>query len=480
MSEKIYACVLYLLAPHFYRVYGEEATRLIRDRCRDEQGFRSKIGLWLDLLADLVFAAIRDDRFARYMLPWRLAAADAMKPAPSFVAVGGGLPHTAALLAGGALSLGILATFPALIGHGGRSQATSLSLPGSFQFSAPTRAMSAGSLVDEQNRLARARLFGTPDLSGRLAGGLLTRADAGIDVSEKKRVLDGAIANLREYYVYPSVAQKMINALLTHERNGDYKNETNGADFAALLTRQLQDVSHDRHLRVVYSAAELPDHAPGPEGDAGFRSMLKRENCGFRKLAVLPHNIGYVKFDGFGPVSLCRDTGAAAMQFLAHVDALIFDLRENHGGDPHMVSFMASYLFDRRTHLNDIYNPRDKSTEEFWTAEDVPGPKFGKKPVYVLTSAATFSGGEEFTYDLKNLKRGVIVGETTGGGAHPVMMHRIDAHFIIGVPFARPINPVSKTDWEGTGVTPDVKVKPADALEVAEQLAVRKLKHTQE
>jgi C-terminal processing protease CtpA/Prc len=143
-----------------------------------------------------------------------------------------------------------------------------------------------------------------------------------------------------------------------------------------------------------------------------------------------------------------------------------------------MVSFMASYLFDRRTHLDDIYSQLDKSTEEFWT-EDVAGPKFGQKPVYVLTSARTFSGAEEFTYDLKNLKRAVVVGETTGGGAHLVMLHRIGAHFVIGVPFARPINPVSKTGWEGTGVAPDVKVKSADALEIAEQLARCKLEHKQ-
>ncbi|MFZ0590456.1 MAG: S41 family peptidase [Bryobacteraceae bacterium] len=261
--------------------------------------------------------------------------------------------------------------------------------------------------------------------------------------------------------------------------HGDYKNETDGADFAALLTKHLQDVSHDRHLRVVYSAAEVPPLGP-PEADPNFRSMLERDNCAFRKVEVLPHNIGYVRFNGFGPVSLCRDTAAAAMQFLAHVDALIFDLRENQGGDPHMVAFMASYLFDRRTHLNDIYTQRDKSTEEFWTAEDVAGPKFAKKPVYVLISATTFSGAEEFTYDLKNLKRAVIVGATTGGGAHLVMLHRIDAHFTIGVPFARPINPITKTDWERTGVAPDVKVKSPDALEVAEQLAVRKLQHKQE
>jgi C-terminal processing protease CtpA/Prc len=292
-------------------------------------------------------------------------------------------------------------------------------------------------------------------------------------------VLNGVIANLRESYVYPNVAREMINALLTHERNGDYENETTGSDFAALLTKHLQDVSHDLHLRVVYSATEVPPLGP-PNADPNFQSMLERDNCAFRKVEVLPHNIGYVKFDAFAPASLCRDTAATAMRFLAHVDGLIFDLRENQGGDPHMVSFMASYLFDRRTHLNDIYSQLDKSTEEFWTSEDVAGPKFGKKPVYVLTSAGTFSGAEEFTYDLKNLKRAVVVGETTAGGAHLVMMHRIDAHFIIGVPFARPINPISKTDWEGTGVAPDVPVKSADALDAAKQLAMRKLEHNQE
>jgi C-terminal processing protease CtpA/Prc len=283
------------------------------------------------------------------------------------------------------------------------------------------------------------------------------------------------IENLNKYYVYPNIAQKMVSAVTTHERAGEYSRAMDGEAFAGLLTQQLQDVSHDRHLRVVYSAAELPGHPPGPEGDASFRRMLKRENCGFRKVEVLPHNIGYVQFEGFGPRDLCRETGAAAMQFVAHTDALIFDLRENHGGDPHMVAFMASYLFDRRTHLNDIYNPTEKSTDEFWTSQDVPGPKFDTQPVYVLTSAETFSGGEEFTYDLKNLKRAVIVGETTGGGAHPVMLHRIDAHFGIGVPFARPINPITKTDWEGTGVAPDVRVKAADALETAERLAEKKL-----
>src|SRR5690348_12272392 len=110
MSEKVYACMLYLLAPHFYRVYGEEATRLVRDRCRDERGVVSKIRLWFDLLADLVVAVVRDARFTRQALHSRMGAAHAMEAIPSFAVVRSGWPPTVALLVGGAFSFGILAT----------------------------------------------------------------------------------------------------------------------------------------------------------------------------------------------------------------------------------------------------------------------------------------------------------------------------------------------------------------------------------
>ncbi|HEY6414403.1 MAG TPA: S41 family peptidase [Edaphobacter sp.] len=163
------------------------------------------------------------------------------------------------------------------------------------------------------------------------------------------------------------------------------------------------------------------------------------------------------------------------MNFLAHTDAVIFDLRENGGGDPKMVSLIATYLFDQPEHLNDLYERKTDTTTQYWTQPFVPGTKLGDKPVYVLTSNRTFSGAEEFTYDLKNLKRATIVGETTGGGAHPVRGVRVDDHFVVGVPFARAVNPVSKTNWEGTGVEPDVSVKAADALTTAQKLAESKL-----
>jgi C-terminal processing protease CtpA/Prc len=136
-----------------------------------------------------------------------------------------------------------------------------------------------------------------------------------------------------------------------------------------------------------------------------------------------------------------------------------------------MVAYVSSYLFSTRTHLNDLWERKSGKTEEFWTRDDIAGRRFGgEKPVYVLTSARTFSGAEEFSYNLKSLKRATIVGETTGGGAHPVSGHRIDEHFMIGVPFARAINPITRTNWEGVGVEPDVKVLAADALATALKL----------
>ena len=203
---------------------------------------------------------------------------------------------------------------------------------------------------------------------------------------------------------------------------------------------------------------------------------MERVNCGFKKAEILEDNIGYLKFDFFADPGICGPTVVAAMNFLANVDAIIFDLRENGGGDPKMVAFVSSYLFAERTHLNDLWTRKGDVTEQYWTGPYVPGKSLDGKPAFVLTSKNTFSGGEEFTNNLKVLKRAKIVGETTGGGAHPVRGHRITEHFGIDVPFARAINPVTHTNWEGTGVEPDVKVNGSQALEEAIKLATEGIK----
>jgi hypothetical protein len=297
-----------------------------------------------------------------------------------------------------------------------------------------------------------------------------------VDAAERKKVIDGVESDLKEYYVEPTAAQQMTDALKAHEAKGDYAAISDGDALAERLTKDLQDVSHDKHLRVEFSPFKMPERTePTPEDLARFHQQMEHNNCAFGKVEILPNNIGYIKFDGFMDASFCGPTVVAAMGFVAHTDAIIFDIRQNGGGQPAMVTLIASYLFDHPTHLIDIYNRKEDSTTQNWTLSYLPGARLTKQPVFVLTSKRTFSGAEEFAFDLKNQKRATIVGETTGGGAHPVSGHTVADYFTIGVPFAKSLDPVTRTNWEGTGVEPDVKVPEADALTTAEKLAMEKI-----
>jgi retinol-binding protein 3 len=300
--------------------------------------------------------------------------------------------------------------------------------------------------------------------------------DRSLDAATRDRVIDAIAAKLAELYVFPEVAAKMDQALRAHQSSGAYDKVGESRAFAQLLTEQLQAVSHDRHLRVQFVPQVLPakEAEPTAADEEEMRAHLDGINCGFQKAERLDGDIGYIKFDMFGPPKICGAKATAAFAALGDVRAVIFDLRENGGGDPAMVAFVSSYLFAKKTHLNDIYERKDNKTTPYWTDPKVPGKKLAKQPVYVLTSQHTFSGAEEFAYNLKNLKRATIIGETTGGGAHPTRGARVDDHFMIGVPFARAINPITKTNWEGTGVEPDVKVPAADALETAKKLAAKR------
>jgi retinol-binding protein 3 len=306
-----------------------------------------------------------------------------------------------------------------------------------------------------------------------------TPVNVTLDAAMRHKVIAGINSDLTEFYIEPTVARQMEDAVLAHEKAGDYNSITDGDAFAERLTTDLRAVSHDLHLRVNFTPFKVPEHhEPTPEERARFRQQMEHDNCAFQKVEILPGNIGYVKFDGFMDADVCAPTAIAAMNFIAHTDAVIFDLRQNGGGDPTMVSFIASYLFDEPRHVNDLYNRHDDATHQYWTSAYVPGPRLADQPVFVLTSNHTFSGAEEFTYDLKTQKRATIVGETTGGGAHPIAGHTVADYFTIAVPWGKPINPVTKKDWEGTGVEPDVKVPAADALTTAEKLATEKIQAT--
>jgi len=304
--------------------------------------------------------------------------------------------------------------------------------------------------------------------------------DMTLDAATRALVIDRALALLNEHYVFPDVAKQMEAAMRQQQQQGAYDAITSALAFRARLEADLRAVSKDKHLRVFYSAKPTPERpesgAPPEKEREEFRAHFTRQNFCFERVERLAGNIGYVDFRCFGPPDVIAETVAAVFTFLGHTYALIVDLRENRGGDPAGVALISSYLFDKPTHLNDIYSRRDDRTKQFWTLPSVAGRRLTGTDVYVLTSAQTFSGAEEFTYNLKNLKRAKIIGEVTGGGAHPVSGHRINAHFGIGVPFARPINPITKTNWEGTGVEPDEKVPARQAFHVAHLQALESLR----
>ncbi len=317
-----------------------------------------------------------------------------------------------------------------------------------------------------------------------LAGTLLAQGpgpgpDMKMDAAMRAEVIDGACRELNAAYVFPETAKKMEQHVRERQQQKAYDSITSAREFAAMLTDDMLSVSHDKHLRVVYSSEKVPEmrrETPTPEQLEQQRSQGARGNFGFEKLERLIGNIGYLDLRGFNPAAFMADTAVAAMNFLANTEALIIDLRFNGGGDPAAVQLLCSYLYGpgEVIHLNDLYWRPSNETQQWWTLAYLPGKRYPKKDVYILTSNRTFSAAEEFTYNLKNLKRATIVGETTGGGAHPGGPRRINDHFFVGVPSGRAINPISKTNWEGTGVEPDVKVPAARALTTAHLMALEK------
>jgi len=305
--------------------------------------------------------------------------------------------------------------------------------------------------------------------------------DMKIDAATRTQVIETLVKNLNDSYVFPDVAKQMGESVRGRLQKGEYDQMTGASAFAKALTEHLQAVSHDKHLRVRYSNEAIPAQSsnrrePSPEERQNMLRYYGTVNYGFEKIERMAGNIGYLDLRGFAVADMAGDTLAAAMNFVGNTEALIIDLRQNGGGDPAMVTLLCSYLFGQEpVHINDLYWREGNRTEEFWTKKSVPGKRYEGKDVYVLTSNRTFSGGEEFAYDMKNLKRATLVGETTGGGANPGGPVRLTEHFDVFIPAGRAISPITKTNWEGTGVKPDVEVPKELALKTAYLMALNKL-----
>ncbi len=282
-----------------------------------------------------------------------------------------------------------------------------------------------------------------------------------MSAADRAELVERVARVLLDNYVFPDVARKMAEKIRAAVKAGDYDALKGEGALAARLTQDLRSISRDRHLAVRFQPESAGGESQGLRASDGGSS---RDNFEFKKVEHLDGNIGYLRLDLFHDSPEAMKTADAAMAFLRHVDGLIIDLRQNRGGSPAMIRHITSYFFQARTHLNSMIDRGGSVVAEFWTG-DVPGAKFrADLPIYVLTSSYSFSGAEEFAYNLKNLKRATIVGETTGGGAHPVRPHRIDDRFVVNVPFQRAMNHITRTNWEGVGIEPDVKVAAEAAL----------------
>jgi len=304
-----------------------------------------------------------------------------------------------------------------------------------------------------------------------------------LDAAKKSAIIDEIALLLNTNYIFAETAKKMEDALRGQLKKGDFDKLNTAPEFAQAVSRTLTAVSKDGHIGFAFSPERAADfrRLQGQSEDEARKVRERqlresqRDNFGFYKVERLPGAVGYLDFRYFASPDQAGPTAIAAMNFLAHCDAVIIDLRQNGGGQPAQIQLICSYFFDEPVHLNDLYTRSTDSTEHFWTLPYVPGPKPVHADLYILTSRRTFSGAEEFTYNMKNLKRATVIGETTGGGAHPTRAMIVQTDYILRVPFARAINPVSKTNWEGTGVAPDIPVPADQAYDRAYSMAVEKL-----
>mgnify|MGYP000101618948 CR=1 FL=1 len=311
---------------------------------------------------------------------------------------------------------------------------------------------------------------------------LAQKEDATLTKKQAGVTIDSIGNKLRANYIFPEVADKMIAALESNLKKGNYKTITDPQEFASKLTEDLQSISHDKHLRVMYNPERIAEQEKVVTAEDSIKylneyvSNMQRSNFGFNKVEILEGNIGYLDLRSFSDTEYAGETAVAAMNFLSNTDAIIIDLRQNGGGSPAMIQLITSYLYGAEpVHLNNFYwRPTDTHTQT-WTLPHVSGKRNPDADVYVLTSSRTFSAAEEFSYNLKNLERATLIGETTGGGAHPGGSRAATDQFMIWLPTGRAINPITNTNWEGVGVVPHIEVKADEALDVAKIKALETL-----
>ena len=299
-----------------------------------------------------------------------------------------------------------------------------------------------------------------------------------MDQHEVTRVVHEVQSLVEARYVYPRIGAQVAQVLATGLAEGRYPADERR--LAEAVTADLQSVNGDKHLRLLYHDQPIGHREPGDDAEeyAAVARWAQQTCGGVASVQRLAGNVGYLDLQPIlFPAVIGGELITAAMNLLAATEGLIIDVRQCLGGEPAMVAFLISYLWDHDpVQLTGLQERQDDRPRQSWTLPYVPGRRFGRaKPVYALTSATTFSGGEQLAYDLQQLRRAVIIGETTRGGGHAREGFRVGPHLEATISVAAAVNPVSGTSWEGTGVTPDIHTPAAQARDDAYRLALEQV-----
>jgi len=289
---------------------------------------------------------------------------------------------------------------------------------------------------------------------------------APLDQATVAKVIGSIAVELREAYVFPDKGAQAADALEKALAKSAYAGADDPAQLALQLTEQLRAITGDSHLRVIAGSPFANQPAPSAPPEAGFEVMR------------LDGDIGYIRLARFVAPDAFNLAADEVMRGLSDTSALVIDMRDNGGGHPASVAYLVSFFLDpaRPVHINDlIWRNRGTATfrtESFWSS---PTPvSYLDRPVYVLVGPKTYSAGEEFAYDLQALGRATVVGERTRGGANPGGLNELGADLFAVVPTGRAENPITRGNWEGVGVRPDVQASADEAREAAVDLAKRR------
>jgi hypothetical protein len=299
-----------------------------------------------------------------------------------------------------------------------------------------------------------------------------------LSAAEREAALKAIVTAFEEQYVFPEMRPRIVEHLKNAERSGRYTTD-DPLVFAERVTEDLKTVGRDKHLFLSFDPAGYAIATRGVDGEGGeealWQRLAVREHHGLTEMKILGGNVRYLRIGRFD--WLGDQTGAAydeAMRFLKEGDAVIIDIRGNGGGAHSAVRYLVSHFMDADV-LEMTFLEGSATPSQSRTLDRLPAGRLKGMPLYVLIDLSSASAAEAFAYDVQQFKLGELIGSKTVGAANNNRMLPIAPSFVLSVSYGRPVHPISNTNWEGVGVTPSIAASPAQALEVAHSLALKRL-----